>query len=131
MGASRFLTGLVTRFFARRQAGRGVRRLAAIDAGRHPDQFREPGAEGPERREPDGEADVGDVQVAAPQERHRSFDAAGHEVAVRGLAVGLLELAAEVAGRHVHTPSEGVDVEWLGEVAVDAIANASQQQQVA
>jgi len=44
--------------------------------------------------------DLGDAQVTATQQRHRALDAPRHQVGVRRLAVGDLELAAEVSGGH-------------------------------
>src|ERR1700742_3104135 len=78
-----------------------VRCPLPVGAGRGPNQFGEAGAEAAERGAADLEADLGDVEVAAPQERHRPLDAAGHQVAVGRLTVGELELAAEMTGRHV------------------------------
>ena len=89
-GASRFLTGRVT-CLATHDGMPGRRRaggLAPVGARRHPDQLGEAGAEGAQRRAADREADLGDAQVAAAQQRHRPLDAARHQVAVRRLAVG-------------------------------------------
>ena len=100
--ASRFLTGLVTCFDdARHDLGLRLLRSRSVRAGRHADQFGEARAERAERRAADGEAHVGDAQVAATQQRHRPLDAPRHQIAVRRLAVGQLELAAEVTRRHV------------------------------
>ena len=134
-GASRFLTGLVTCFVTHDgisgggspdwAAGR-LGRLAAIDAGRHADEFGEPGAERAQRRATDGETDLGHAEVAPAQQRHRSFDTSRHQVAVGGLAVGPAELAAQVPGRHVRAAGERLDVQRLGEVAVDPVADPPQ-----
>src|SRR4051794_270527 len=115
---------------ARRDPGRGTRRLAAVDARRHADELGEARAEGPERRAADREADFGHAQVAAAQQRHRALDAPRHEVAVRRLPVGEAELAAEVPGRHVRAARERLDVERLGVLAVDPVADAAQPRQV-
>src|SRR3984957_7182587 len=52
----------------------------------------EAGAERPERRAADGQADLGDRLVAPAQQRLGPLDAPRHEVRVRGLAVGGAEL---------------------------------------
>src|SRR5918998_1081024 len=70
----------------------GARLLLAVDARRHADEFGEAGAEGAERGAADLEADFGDAEVAATQQRHGALDAPRHEVAVRRLAVGPAEL---------------------------------------
>ena len=111
---------------AGRHPRRRARRLLPVDAGRHPDQLGEAGAEGAERRAADLEADVGDAEVAATQQRHRALDAPRHQVGVRRLAVGEPELAAEVPGRHVHAAGERLDVQRLGVLPVDPVANAAQ-----
>src|SRR5215207_5523579 len=67
---------------ARWHARRGARRVAPVDAGRHTHELREATAERAKRRAADLEADLGDAEVAAPQQRHRALDAARHEVAV-------------------------------------------------
>ena len=82
---------------ARRYARRCPCRFTPIDAGRHPNQLGEPRTEGAERRAADHETDFGDAEVAPPQQRHRPLDAPGHQIGVRRLAVGELELAAESA----------------------------------
>src|SRR5690242_3081785 len=57
-----------------------VRRVAPVDAGRHADQFGEARAEGAQRRAADLEADLGDAEIAAAQQRHGTLDAPGHQV---------------------------------------------------
>src|SRR4051794_9057106 len=104
---------------AGRDARRGLPGLASVDAGWHPDQFGEAGAEGAQRRAADGEADLGDAHVATTEQRHGPFDAPGHEVAVGRLAVGEAELPAEVPGRHVRASSQRLDVERLRVLTVD------------
>src|SRR5919109_1293717 len=89
---------------ARRHPRGRARSLALVGAGRHTDQFGEASAEGAQRRAADLETDLGDAEVATAQQRHRALDAPRHEVAVRRLAVGEPELAAEVPGRHVRVP---------------------------
>src|SRR3990170_2927448 len=95
-----------------------------IDAGRHTDQLGEATAEGAQRRAADGEADLGDAEVATTQQRHRALDAPRHQVAVRRLAVGEPELAAEVPGRHVRAAGEHLDVQRLRVLPVDPVTEA-------
>src|SRR3954468_22712243 len=84
---------------ARGQAGGRRRGLVAVRARRHSDQLCEARAEGAERGAADLEADLGDAEVAAAQQRHRPLDAPRHQVGVRRLAVRTLELPAQVARR--------------------------------
>ena len=131
-GASRFLTGLVTCFATQDGIPAVVaRRLAPVGAGRHTDQLGEAAAEGAQRRTADREADLGDAEVATAQQRHRALDAARHQVAVRRLAVGEPELAAEVPGGHVHAAGERLDVQRLCVLPVDPVADAAQEREVA
>src|SRR5689334_23787877 len=88
-------------------------------------------AEGAQRRAADLEADLGDAEIAAAQQRHRALDAPGHQVGVRRLAVGELELAAEVTSRHVHAAGKRLDVQRLRVLPVDPVADATQQREVA
>src|SRR5215212_11286038 len=81
---------------AGRHPRRRARRLAPIDAGRHTDQLAEASAEGAKRRAADFETDLGDTEVATTQQRHRALNAPRHQIAIRRLAVGEPELAAEV-----------------------------------
>lgn len=106
-------------------------RLIPVHAGRHADQLGEPGAEGTQRRASDGETNLGHAEIATSQQRHRALDAARHQVGVRRLAVGDLELTAEVAGGHVRVAGQRLDVQRLGVLAVDAIADAAQAREVA
>jgi hypothetical protein len=87
----------------RRHPRRRPRRLAPIDAGRHTDQLGEATAEAAQRRAADRETDLGDTAVATTQQRHRPFDAPGHQIG---------------RGR-------------LGVLAVDAVADPTQPRQVA
>ena len=131
-GASRFLIGLVTCFATHDGIPAvALRRLAPVDAGRHADQLGEAGAERAQRRAADREADLGDAEVAAAQQRHRALDAPRHQVGVRRLAVGEPELAAEVPGRHVHAAGERLDVQRLRVLPVDPVADAAQPREVA
>src|SRR5882724_3922565 len=82
----------------RRDPRSRARRVAPVNARRHADQRPEASAEGAQRRAADRETDLGDAEVATAQERHRALDAPRHEIAVRRLAIGEPELAAEVAG---------------------------------
>src|SRR5919112_1971669 len=116
---------------ARRDPGHLARGLALVDAGRHADELGEAAAERAERGAADLEANLGDAQVAAAQERHRALDAPRHHVAVRRLTVREPELAAEVPGRHMRATGERLDVERLRVLAVDPVADAAQQREVA
>jgi hypothetical protein len=78
---------------------------ALIGAGGHPVQLGEATAEAAQRGTTDREAGLGDAAVATAQQRHRALDASGHQVAVRRLAVGQAELAAEVPARR--SPGRG------------------------
>jgi hypothetical protein len=81
--------------------------------------------------EADFKAGLGDAHVAAAKEVHRAFDSAGHQVAVRRLAVGGFELAAEVTGGHVDAEGEGFDVERLGVLTIDSVADLAQEREFA
>ena len=116
---------------ARRHPRHRARRIAPIGAGRHTDQLGEASAEGAQRRAADRETDLGDAEVATAQQRHRTLDAPGHQVAVRRLAVGEPELAAEVPGRHVRAAGERLDVQRLRVLPVDPVADAAQPREVA
>ena len=125
-GASRFLIGLVTCFATHDGIPASRGRLAPVGAGRHTDQLGEASAEGAQRRAADRETDLSDAEVATTQQRHRALDAPRHEVAVRGLAVGEPELAAEVPGRHVRAAGERLDVQRVRVLTVDPVADAAQ-----
>jgi hypothetical protein len=71
----------------------------------HPDQLGEATAEAAQRGTADREAGLGEAAVATAQQRHRALDASGHQVAVRRLAVGQAELAAEMPARR--SPGRG------------------------
>src|SRR3984893_3415548 len=116
---------------ARRHPRRRARRLAPVGVGRHTDQFGEASAERAQRRAADRETDLGDAEVATTQQRHRALDAPRHQVAVRRLAVGEAELAAEVPGRHVRAAGERLDVQRLRVLPVDPVADAAQSREVA
>src|SRR4051794_26293155 len=111
---------------ARRHAGHRARLVAPVGARRHADELREARAEGAERRAADRETDLGAAEVAATQQPHRALDPPCHEVAVRRLAEGELELAAEVPRRHVRAAGERLDVQRLRVLAVDPVAYAAQ-----
>src|SRR5512133_386433 len=115
----------------RRHPRRRERRLAPVGAGRHTNQLGEASGEGAQRRAADRETDLGDAEVATTQQGHRAFDASGHQIAVRRLAVGEPELAAEVPGRQVGAAGQGLDVQRLGVLPVDPVADATQQREVA
>src|SRR5215217_38731 len=118
-----------------RDARRDPRHLSGgfepVRARRDADQLREASAERPERRAADRETHLGGARIVAEQKRHRSFDPARHEVAVRRLAVGEAELAAQVPGRHMHAERERLDVEGLRVLTVDPVANTAQQREIA
>src|SRR5664279_2117337 len=116
---------------ARRHPRRRERRVAPIGPGRHTDQFGEATAEGAQRRAADRETDLGDTEVATTQQRHRALDAPRHQVALRRLAVGEPELAAEVPSRHVRAAGERLDVQRLRVLPVDPVADAAQPREVA
>src|SRR5215217_4832983 len=110
---------------------RRARPLAPIDAGRHTDQLAEASAEGANRRAADRKTDLRDAEIATTQQRHRALDAPRHEVAVGRLAEGAPELAAEVPGRHVRAAGQRLDVQRLGVLPVDPVADAAQLREVA
>src|SRR5690242_2594842 len=99
-------------------------------AGWHAHELGEPGAEGAERLAAHREADLGDAQVTPSQQCHGALDAAGHDVPVGRLAVGLAELTAEVSGRHVGTPRQGLDVERLRVLTVDPVPDPAEHGKV-
>src|SRR5690606_2946575 len=70
-----------------------------VGTGRLTDDFGETGTERTKRGPADLEAHVGDAEVAAPQQRHRTLEPACHQVAVRRLAEGFPEAAREVPCR--------------------------------
>jgi hypothetical protein len=105
--------------------------MAPVGAGRHTDQVGEATAEGAQRRVADRETDLGDAEVATTQQRHRALDAPRHQVAVRRLAVGEPELAAEAPGRHVRAAGERLDVQRLRVLPVDPVADPAQPREVA
>jgi hypothetical protein len=115
---------------ARRDPCDRDRGVASVDARRHADQLREASAERAERRTTNGETHLGDAEITPPQQGHRPLDAAGHQIAVRRLAVRQLELTAQVTGRHVRPARECLDVERLRVVAIDAIAHPAQQREI-
>jgi hypothetical protein len=116
---------------ARRYPRCRARRLAPVGAGRYTDQLGEASAEGAQRRAAHRETDLGDAQVATTQQRHRALDAPRHQVAVRRLAVGEPEPAAEVPGRHVRAAGERLDVQRLRVLPIDPVADAAQPREVA
>ncbi|KZS70594.1 hypothetical protein A4G29_05850 [Mycobacterium kansasii] len=70
------------------------------------------------------------LSLAATQERHRALDAPRHEIRIRRFAIGQLELAAEMPGRHIHASGERVDGQRLCILAVDPVPSAPQQLEV-
>ena len=73
---------------AGRDRCRGPVVAVAVGARRLADELGETRAERAQRRTSDRHADLGDAEVASPQERLRPLDASGHQIAVRRLAVG-------------------------------------------
>src|SRR4051812_27358667 len=73
---------------AQQHAPGGGLLLAPVGARRHADELCETAAEAAERRAADLEADLGDAEVPAPEQRHGALDPTGHEVAVGRLAIG-------------------------------------------
>ncbi len=108
---------------ARRQPRRRARRRAPVAARGHADQLGEAGCECAQRGAADLEADLSNAEVATTQQRHCSLDAARHQVAVRRLAVGEPELAAEMSGRHMSVVGERLDVQRIGVLPIDPVAN--------
>src|SRR5215469_1406097 len=94
------------------------------------DELGEAGAEGPQRRAADLEADLGDREVPPPQQGHGPLDAPGHQVAVRGLPVGGPKAPREVAGRHAGGASHRLDVERASVLAIHLVSRAPQTYQV-
>src|SRR5262245_51134057 len=78
---------------AGRHGGALVMAAGPVGARALADELGESGAERTQRRTPDREADLGDREIAAPQQRLRPLDPAGHQVAVRRLAEGGAEAA--------------------------------------
>jgi hypothetical protein len=65
------------------------------------------------------------------QQRHRPLDTPRHQIAVRRLAVGKQELAAEMPSRHVHAAGKRLNVQRLHILPVDPVADAAQPREVA
>src|SRR5581483_10927890 len=103
---------------------------AAVGGRRRADELREARAERAERRAADREADLGDRQVAAAQQKLRPLDPAGHQVGVGRLAVGLLEPPREVGGRHERPAGERRHVERPRVLTVDQVARTAQVREV-
>src|SRR5690606_16522489 len=101
-----------------------------IRAGRLADELGEAGAERSERGAADLKADLGDGEVASPQQGHRALDAPGHQVAVRRLAVGGAEAPREVAGGHAGRAGQRRNVERARVLAVHLISRTTQPHQV-
>jgi len=116
---------------ARRHPRRSARLVVPVGAGRHTDQLGETRAEGAQRRAAHREADLGDTEVATAQKRHGAFDAPGHQVPLRRLAVGEPELPAEVPGRHVRAAGERLDIQRLCILPIDPVADPAQPGKVA
>src|SRR5215211_5320137 len=70
---------------------RDVAHAGAVLARRQADELAEARAERAQALTADGEADLGDRQLARAQQRLRALDAAGHEICVGRLAERLAE----------------------------------------
>ena len=98
----------------------------AVVRGRLPDDLVEHAAEGPEAREADVEADVGDAAVGLAQQEHRPFHPPPLQVAVRRLPEDGAEAPDEVGLGDMGDGGHGADVERLGVGAVHGVAGAQQ-----
>src|SRR2546421_418667 len=107
---------------------RGEVRVVARPVGARalPDQLGEAGAERAEGGTADGHAHVGDAQVTAAQEGLGAFDAPGHQVAVRRLAVGGAELPGEVRRGHEGGPGQRGYVQRPRVLPVDQVTGTPQ-----
>jgi hypothetical protein len=94
--------------------------------GRLADDVLERAAERPEAEEADVQGDLGDAAVGLAQEDHRALDAAALQVAVRRLAEGRAERAAEVRLGHQRDARGGRDVERLRVGSVHVVAGAQE-----
>jgi len=89
-----------------------------------PDDLAERSAEGPEAREADIEAHVGDAAIRLAQEEHRPLHPTPLEISVRRLPERGAEAPDEVRLGHVGDRGDGADVERLGVGAVHGVARA-------
>ena len=83
-------------------------------------------AKGPETREGDVEADIGDAAVGLAQEEHGALDPSSLQVAMRRLAEHVAKAAAEVRRRDVGNRGDGAYVKRLGVAAIHGIPGAQQ-----
>jgi len=88
------------------------------------DDLPERAAEGPQAREADVEADVGDAAVSLAQQEHRALHPPPLQVTVRRLPEGGAEAADEVRLGEVGHRGDGADIERLGVGAVHGVAGA-------
>lgn len=101
----------------------------AVGAGGHAHDLGEARTERTKRRGAHLHARLRDAG-AGPQQRHGTFDPPGHEVVVRRLTVGGLELAGEMRRGHQGAGGHGGHVQRLGVLAVDQVTGAAQVRQV-
>lgn len=80
--------------------------MLAVNTRRDTNQIGEASTERPQGLTPHGEAHLRHRHVAAPQQRHRAADPEGHQIRVRRLTEGELELPGQVSSRKLYTPSE-------------------------
>jgi hypothetical protein len=71
------------------------------------------------------------LEHAVRRQDDGAFDAPGHYIGVGRLAVGASELAAEVPSLDVGAAGQRLEVQRLGVVSVDPVADAAQPRQVA
>src|SRR5699024_2081829 len=114
----------------RRQAVLSGDDAVTVGPRRDAHEFAEAGAEGAQRGEADGGADLRAREIAAADERHGPFDSAGHEKGVRGLAERRLALATGVAGRHALGRRERLAARRSLEFTVDAVTDPTQTDQL-
>src|SRR5690606_32280217 len=94
----------------------------AVRGGRGADDLLERAAERAEAVEPHVEAGVGDAALLLPEQVHRPLDPPALQVAVRALAVDLLEGPDEVRRRHADQGGQPLDVELLAVAPVHLVA---------
>ncbi len=114
---------------ARRDARVGPCRGSPIFTRGHPDKFREPGTECSQRGEPHRETHLGHGLVPTLQEGHCALDSPCHQVGVWRLSIGCLEFPAEVPGRQMNCPPEGLHIERLGITAIHQVADLPQRRE--
>lgn len=104
-------------------------RLRPVGQGAQAGQLAEPPAERSQAREAHHVADLGHVQVGAPEQGLGPLDAAASQIGGGGLPVGRREAACEVVLGVAGRPGHGVQVQRLGVVAVDEVSRAPERGQ--